>query len=545
MSAIKKNWIGIGMIMSVFTLVLVKIYANDIFSEINRTFPILKEVYKEVIVRYVDDIDTERYLKASIEGMLGTLDPYSSYIENEDKEQLQILTDGKYEGVGMGLSIRNGQVTVNDPPFLGTPAARAGLREGDVIIKVDGEATKGLSLNETVHKIRGPAGSPVTLTVMRNGQDEPLDFTLIREKINIDDVRFAGIIDDKIGYIRLTRFSKNAALEVREKIQEFNQKGINGLILDLRSNPGGMLDAAVQVSDIFLPKESVIVSTQGRIKSSNQTFKSRWDPLYNGEHLVVLVNRSSASASEIVAGAVQDHDRGIVIGDTTFGKGLVQTVVPLTPVSALKITTAKYYTPSGRCIQRHDYSTWADTVSTDEEITYYTDNGRPVFGGGGIIPDIVVEPEQVNDLVWDLQRKSHYFNFAVEYTNAHTDLDSNIQVDDKMMNEFEDYLKGKEYSFQHPIEKELSALKKEALKEGYDPSILLDIEDLQKSLKRAKDDIFQSSVKDIKRILKREVASKAFGTELESRIGLLDDRVVQRAITLIKDPTFYANILNE
>jgi len=545
MSSFKKNWIGFGVVLVVFMVVLVQIYANDIYSEINKTFTILKEVYKEVTVRYVDDIETEKFLKAGIDGMLGTLDPYSSYIEKEDKEQLQILTDGKYEGVGMGLSIRNGQVTVIDPPFLGTPAARAGIREGDVITKVDGDATKGLSLNETVHKIRGPAGSPVTLTIMRNGQDEPLDFTLIREKIKIEDVRFAGIVDEAIGYIRLTRFSKNAAMEVREKIQEFNQKNLKGLILDLRSNPGGMLDAAVQVSDIFLPKDALIVSTRGRTKPSNQEFKSRWDPIFNDKPLVILVNRSSASASEIVAGAIQDHDRGIVLGDTTFGKGLVQTVVPLTPVSALKITTAKYYTPSGRCIQRQDYSMWADTTNSDEELAYYTNNGRPVFGGGGIVPDIVVEPEQVNDLVWDLQRKSHYFNFAVEYTNTHTNIDTSFQVKDSIVNAFKDYLDERGYKYQHSIEKELAAFKKEALKEGYDPSILLEVEDLQKSLVQIKDDVFRSSIKDIKRILKLEIASKVFGTEMESRISLQDDRVVQKAKTLINDTTFYAGILEE
>ena len=545
MSLIRKNWIGISIVTVLLLLVIVNLYAKDIFSEIDKTFPVIKDVYKEVVIRYVDDIDTEKFLKAGIDGMLSTLDPYSTYIEKEDKEQLQILTDGKYEGVGMGLSVRNGRVTVIDPPFLGTPAARAGIREGDAIVEVDGEPTKGLSLDKTVHKIRGPAGSPVTLSIMRNGAEQPLEFTLIREKIKIEDVRFAGIIDKGIGYIRLTRFSKNAAQEVREKVRQFNQEPLNGFILDLRSNPGGMLDAAVQVADIFLPKGLVIVSTRGRTKDSIKEYQSRWDPLIHDVPIVVLVNRISASASEIVAGAIQDHDRGIVIGDTTFGKGLVQTVVPLTHVSALKITTAKYYTPSGRCIQRQDYSMWADTVDTAEEIAFQTDNGRPVFGGGGIIPDIVLEPEKVNDLVWDLQRKSHYFNFAVEYTGTHTKMDSSFQVTDAMIREFEKYLKKQNYVFKHPIESELSSFKKEVLEEGYDASVLLDIEKLQKSLDKTKDDMFQSSIKDIKRVLRLELMSKAFGSQRESEVSLEDDKVVLRGISLIHDPEFYANILDK
>ncbi|MBN1781769.1 S41 family peptidase [bacterium] len=546
MSNPRRTSIGIGVVSMLILLIIVRIYANDVFSDINRTFPILKEVYKEVAIRYVDDVDAEKLLKAGIDGMLGTLDPYSNYIEKEDKEQLQILTDGKYEGVGMGLSIRNGDVTVADPPFIGTPAERAGIREGDVIIRVDDEPTQGKSLDETVQRIRGPAGTAVVLTIRRNGMDTVLDFTLIREKIKIEDVRYAGIVDGDIGYIRLTRFSKNAAQEIREAIRDFQSERLGGVILDLRSNPGGMLEAAVHVSDVFLPKGATIVSTRGRSRGSIQEFSSRYDPLYGDGPLVVLVNGGSASASEIVAGAIQDHDRGLVIGDTTFGKGLVQTVVPLSDVAALKITTAKYYTPSGRCIQRQDYSMWSDTLANDgEELAYHTDKGRPVFGGGGIIPDIVIIPDRVNDLVWDLQRKSMYFNFAVEYTGAHTDLDSNVTVSNDMLQAFRKYLKKEGYTYKHPIESTLADLKKESIKEGYEASLLLDIEKLQKSLNQVKDDMFESSIKDITRVLRLEVASKAFGSRRESEIGLQDDKVVQRAITLVRDQALYASILEQ
>lgn len=544
MQTLKKHWRGTGILMLLFTLTLVKIWADDIYAEINKTFVILKEVYKEVPERYVDEINLEEFIKAGIEGMLSTLDPYSNYIEKADKDQLQILTDGKYEGVGMGLSMRNNQITVIDPPFIGTPAARAGIREGDVILQVDGQATRGMDLDEAVSIIRGPAGSSVVLTIQRNGVDHTLDFTLIREKIKIEDVRFAGVIDNDVGYIRLTRFSRNAAQEIREKIRSFQTQDLNGVILDLRSNPGGMLDAAVQVSDIFLPRGAAIVSTRGRTQASVQEFTSHGDAIYEKGPLVVLVNRGSASASEIVAGAIQDHDRGLVVGDTTFGKGLVQTVIPLTPSSALKLTTAKYYTPSGRCIQRQDYSQWADTSNSEDESSYYTDNGRPVFGGGGIIPDVVVEPEFVNDLVWDLQRKSYFFNFAVEYTSS-IQPDSTVQINEKILSKFRNYLKEQGYSYKHPLEKHLDAFKKEALKKGYDASILLDVEKFQKSLHRTEDEIYQSGIKDIRRILRLELASKAYGTQRESEIGLEDDEVVKKAISLIRDQVFYASMLEK
>jgi carboxyl-terminal processing protease len=544
MQTLKRHWKGLGILALLFTLTLVKIWADDIYSEINKTFVILKEVYKEVPERYVDEINLEEFIKAGIEGMLSTLDPYSNYIEKEDKDQLQILTDGNYEGVGMGLSMRNNQITVIDPPFIGTPAARAGIREGDVILQVDGQLTRGMDLDEAVSVIRGPAGSSVVLTIQRNGVDHSLDFTLIREKIKIEDVRFAGIIDHDVGYIRLTRFSRNAAQEIREKIRSFQSQDLKGVILDLRSNPGGMLDAAVQVADIFLPRGAAIVSTRGRTQSSIQEFASHGDAVYEQGPLVILVNRGSASASEIVAGAIQDHDRGLVVGDTTFGKGLVQTVIPLTPCSALKLTTAKYYTPSGRCIQRQDYSQWADTSNSGEEISYYTDNGRPVFGGGGIIPDVIVEPEFVNDLVWDLQRKSYFFNFAVEYTSS-IKPDSAVEIDDKILSEFRNYLKEQGYSYQHPLEKHLDAFKKEVLKKGYDASILLDVEKFQKSLNKTEDEIYQSGIKDIKRILRLELASKTYGTQRESEIGLEDDEMVKKAISLIRDQVFYAGMLEK
>ena len=519
--------------------------SDDIYSAISKNLPVLGLIYKEVSANYVDQIDAERFLKAGIDGMLNTLDPYTVYFDRDDDHQIRVLTQGKYGGVGMPLNLRNNVVTVVEPPFLGTPAARVGIREGDMIIKVNGEDTEKLGLDEAARRIRGPIGSEVTLTIRRQGEPELLEFTLVREQIKIDDVRYAGYIRDGIGYIRLTRFSKNAGPEVSEAIRQLGQQNLEGLILDLRSNPGGMLEAAVEISDLFLPKGATIVSTKGRSEGSMREEKSRQMPIYGDGPLIVLVNRFSASASEIVAGAIQDHDRGLVLGDTTFGKGLVQSLIPLSQTAALKITTAKYYTPSGRCIQKRDYSSWSDSSSTENTLAYSTRLGRIVKGGGGIAPDINITSPRIGDLAWDMRRKSLFFNFAVHYANTHAALDSNIVVDDAIMKEFRDYLKTKSFEYRHPIESQLDDLKTESLEAGYGEPLLEDIDRLKQALESAKETMLASSESEIKLFLRRELASKFYGLSREVEVGLEDDPVVSRALEILSDRQSYSSILEE
>lgn len=516
--------------------------SDDIYSSISKNLPVLGLIYKEVSSNYVDEIDPERFLRAGIDGMLNTLDPYTTYIEREDRHQLQILTQGKYGGVGMPLNMRNNAVTVVEPPFLGTPAARVGIREGDAIIEVDGTPTQDLTLDEAARRIRGPVGTEVTLKIHREGVSKLLEFTLIREQIKVDDVRYAGFIDDGIGYILLTRFSKNAGPEVADAIQEMKQQGLKSLILDLRSNPGGILEAAVEVADLFLPKGTLIVSTKGRTKSSVREEVSRNIPILGNRPLAILVNRFSASASEIVAGAIQDHDRGVVIGDTTFGKGLVQTVLPLTPKAALKITTAKYFTPSGRSIQRANYSMWEDSTNSDV-LAFETDAGRKVTGGGGIIPDITVQLPTVDDIVWDMRRKSLFFNFAVHYTSIHEKIDTDVKISDEMFSDFKTYLKTKNFNYRHPIETRLSNFRDASKEAGYDAHLLASIDNLQNAIDGIKDDMLTGSRKDIERLLKRELTSKYFGVHRGVEVGIETDLVVQQTLDILKSPKEYSRTL--
>ena len=517
--------------------------SNNIYKDMHNNISTYNEIYKEVVIRYVDEIDHEKLLKASIDGMLSVLDPYTAYFDKENKEELQITIDGKYEGVGIPLNYRNKEVTVADPPFLGTPAHRAGIRAGDKIIKVDGKLTKDLGYQGTVQNIRGPEGTEVVLTIIREGVKQPIDFTLVREKIKLDLVRYAGIVGDGVGYVHLTSFSKNSAREVAQAIYRLKEQNIKSLILDLRGNPGGILEEAVELSDLFLPKNDIIVSDRGRIKGTTQEFKAIRDPLFGDLPLAVLVNRYSASASEIVTGAIQDHDRGVVVGDTTFGKGLVQQVIPIKDNAALKITTAKYYTPSGRSIQKQNYDSISDSADVPN-LAYHTDSGRAVHGGGGIAPDVYVELPTVSDYVIDLRRKSLFFNFSVHYASQGEKLDSLNLVTPKVLADFKEYLKSKDYVYQHPFEKRLDAFKKEAGEEGFDSGIMEEIDTFQSVLDQSKEKLFDNNIEDIKTILKRELASKFFSTEFEVRMALKEDPVVLKAIELLNNQNQYSLLLS-
>ncbi len=522
-------------------------YANepqtDIYALTAKNIQTFADIYKEIAVNYVDEIDPEKVMDAGIDGMLTTLDPYTVYLEKEGKEQLEIFTKSKYQGVGMLLNYRNNTLTVADPPFIGTPAEKAGIRAGDQILEVDGKSTRDMGFNNSVQHIRGPKGTEVTLKVKRPGNPKPLMFTLIREEIKIEDVAYAGMLNDNTGYIKLIRFSKNASREVAESLQRLQAAGMKKLIFDLRYNPGGVLESSVQMADYFLPKKAVIVSTKGRTKSSNRNFISTQDPLFGQGDLIVMVNGGSASASEIFAGAIQDHDRGVVIGDTTFGKGLVQTIFPLSQISALKMTTAKYYTPSGRCIQRQSY--FDSDSALDNNKAFKTDRGREVYGGGGIAPDIYVELPKINPMLIDMRRNSLFFDFAVKYTSENPLIDSTNIVNETVMQAFKTYLMEKDYNYEHPLEKHLDALKNEINSNGYTKTILNDIQDLENSLNTTKSEIYDHSLNDIKKVLLSELVSKYLGSHAEIELGLKEDVVVQKALEILNEHSKYSLFLKK
>lgn len=544
----------------------------DYVQEIRKNIEIFGLVYQEISKKYVQPVDPDRFMKAGINGMLETLDPYTVLIEQEANSHLQIITTGKYGGLGMKIGQRDGVPTVVEQPFEDDPAGKAGIREGDRIVEVNGESTKNLSINEVAGRLRGEIGTPVTIKIEREGEPEPLEFRLIRAEITVLDVSYSGIVKDGVGYIKLAGFSKNAGYEIQQAVRDLKGRGATSLILDLRSNPGGLLDAAVSVSENFVPKGALVVSTKGRVEGSAKEYLSEKEPVAGNLPLVILVNEFSASASEIVAGAVQDLDRGVIIGAPTFGKGLVQTVVPITRDAALKITTAKYYTPSGRLIQRPDRLPHANgnaltatgsedgeeadglagpavresalsSLSEDSTTMYRTRGGREVHGGGGIRPDIRMDSPRLSRYEDRLLRKSMMFQFALTYAHQHPNLPRDFEVDDAMLAEFKKFLQEKNFTYVSESEEALADLKNIAKEEGYLDKLAVEMAGLEKALAVQKTDDFSRSRDFIGRELKKEITAKLFGTRARVEATLHDDPVVQEALNVLSNPNRYNEIL--
>jgi carboxyl-terminal processing protease len=400
--------------------------------------------------KYVESLDPEKLIKASIDGMLDKLDSYSQYLSGQDYYYLLQETQGEYSGIGIIIEKHLDTLWV-ESVIEGNPAHNVNIKVGDRILMVDTIDVVGKSRSDCIKLLRGQKGTPVNLQLRRPLLGKNFNIELTRDKIHIDPVPFFGVNDDNNGYIRISRFSEGSANEVKKAISRLLDKNINGLIVDLRGNPGGLLYEAVETSALFLKKGKKIVEVKGRGTVRLRSYESRTDGIYNDGPLVVVIDNKTASAAEILAGAVQDHDRGIVIGSTSYGKGLVQQILQFTDNSALKLTTAKYYTPSNRCIQKDTNSN--NLILKDNSrkpVLFYTNSGRPVFSGGGIIPDIYVDPLEKPPLLDELVTLGYVNDFISEYcTGQHVDED--FEVTDKMVDSFFEYLKARDYVYHNPV----------------------------------------------------------------------------------------------
>jgi len=393
--------------------------------------------------RYAQDVDPVELVNKAIRGMLSSLDPYSVYMDERIHKEFMIRTTGAYGGLGFEVGMVDGWVTVISP-FEGTPAWSAGLKPGDKVINIEGVSTKGISLDEAVSKMRGDPGTKVTITIAREGVEEPIDLTIERAKIKVESIPHFGLIDKDIGYIRISSFSPGVGKSLTEVLKELDEMGAKKLILDLRGNPGGYLNEAVNVADNFIDKGHLIVSELGQTSSANRKFYARRAMTVGEFPLIVLVNRGSASASEIVAGAVQDWDRGLVVGDTTFGKGLVQTLIPLDEGSALKLTIARYYTPSGRCIDKTD--TLRFMLKNPTLTQEYQTSGkfkRPIRSAGAIVPDIVLEYQKTPQLLREIARKGLFMQYASKYVSEHKDIREDFKIEELDLKEFRAFIEDK------------------------------------------------------------------------------------------------------
>jgi len=423
---------------------------DNTYSNIERFIQVLTKVRDN----YVEPVSSDKLMDAAIRGMLRTLDPYSQYLDKDEAERLETTTHGAFGGIGISIGMRDRWVTVI-APIEGTPAWKAGILGGDRIIKIDDVSTEGLSLDDAMKKMRGERGTHVKLTIFREGREKPMDFDIVRDIIQIKSVPYSGMLSNGVGYVRLSNFSERSRQEMDAAFDKLEKMHPHGVIIDLRYNPGGLLSQAVEVAEEFTPRGKKVVYTRGRDSSQNRDFYSTADHPHADYPMIILVNQWTASASEIVSGALQDLDLGLVVGKTTFGKGLVQTVIPLTRSvkgPKLKLTTAKYYTPSGRCIQKDEQlkdgalAEDDDTDDSDKPVTstdskkpkpeYKTEMGRVVYGGGGITPDVELVEVKLPRVMEDLEAKQVFFKYAVKYAAHHKDPPANYALTQPMRDEF-------------------------------------------------------------------------------------------------------------
>jgi carboxyl-terminal processing protease len=521
---------------------------DNIYLKVNQNIDVFGRVYKEIVNNYVDEVDPEKFMRSGIEGMLETLDPYTVYMAGKEEDDIDLLTHGQYGGVGISIGVRDGAITVLAPTE-GYSAFKQGVKAGDRIIEIDGTKISVVDVDSVRFRVRGEPGTTVRMKVEREGEKNPIEFTLVREEIQVNNVLYSGYITNTIGYIHLERFSRRAGEEVRQAIKELKVKGdLKGIVLDLRDNPGGLLDQAVEIVSKFAPKGSTIVTTRGRKGAEERTYTVTEEPIAADIPLAVLVNKNSASASEIVAGAVQDLDRGIIVGTRSFGKGLVQTVIPLNYNASMKVTTARYYIPSGRSIQEIDYlhknkdgifSTTPDSLKRE----FRTARGRVVKELGGIFPDSVVEDIRRSEYYGELMRKAMIFKFATTYVSRHQDHDGEVIVNDAIMKEFQQYLADQKFEFVEPAEKKLSDLRDQMKKEKYSSSSLTGIDALITQVHNEKVNAFTRHSDEIRNELSEELNSRYSGEKGRARAALTYDVHAQTAAALLMDKKKYEGML--
>ena len=520
---------------------------GDIYFELSKNLDLLGRVYKEIAFNYVDEVDPEKFLRAGIEGMLSSLDPYTIFIDEKKIEDIDLITNGKYGGVGISIGIRGSDVTVVEV-MDGYAAQRQGIRIGDIIIEAGGKKISPQNIDDISSLVKGEPGTTVELKVVRNELQDTILFNLVREEVLVKNVTYSGFYPENSNnvYLKLSNFSRSASDEIKKTIKELKeQKEIKSIVFDLRGNPGGLLDIAVDICDKFLPHDLLVVSTRGRDESSEKKYYSKEEPIVGKDvKIILLINGGSASASEIVAGALQDHDRAVILGTKSFGKGLVQTITPLTYNTSLKITTAKYYTPSGRCIQRIDYSEGSDIIKNltpDSDQKFFTDHQREVFAKGGITPDTTVEFNIEGELTKDLLAKGYFFKFANNYFYNHPDAKYSKLSDEKIFDEFRNFLANEKFSYKSNAEVEIDNLM----------SSVNDQDEIKKDLLKIKSDLaglFHKELQIYKHEIlmetKSELAARYLGMEGRIQEQLNYDEQVQAALGIISRTDIYQKLLN-
>lgn len=522
---------------------------NQDYFEMNKAIEIFGSVFKNLHSNYVDDLNSGDLVKTAIDAMLAKLDPYTVYYPESDMENVKMQLLGQYGGIGSLIHKQNNHIMISEP-YENLPAHKAGLKAGDIILKIDGESCEGKTTSQVSERLRGQAGSTIELTLERDGKQ--FTKTLKREEIKLPNVSYSGMIDENVGYIKLTEFTKDAGLHVLQAYKKLEAQGAKYLVLDLRDNGGGLLNEAVNIVNLFVEKGNVVVSKKTKHIEKNATYKTTQKAAAPNVPIVVLINPYSASASEIVAGSLQDLDRAVIIGQRSFGKGLVQTIIPLVYNSQMKVTESKYYIPSGRCIQAIDYSHrnengFAEKVPDSLKTAYKTKNGRTVYAGSGIEPDILLEPYTPSNIAISLAGNFHCFNYANKFVKEHQSIlpASEFEITDDIYEDFIHFLKDKDYHYVTSSEKTIDALIENAQKEQIDSVTLSQINDLkQRIIEDKKNDIYKFK-DEIKLLLLDEIITRYYYQKGSIEASLNHDKEVKRAIEILKNKEEYNKILGK
>lgn len=549
-----RNRLNIGLIAVLLFGMASMQRTNDEYFEITKNIDIFGKVLREVSLRYVDEVETNAFVRKGLDAMLGSLDPYTNFISSAEIEDFRFMSTGEYGGIGARIVSRDGKIIITEP-YKDKPAYNSGLRAGDEIIQIDDEQVEGKEFSslDIRNMLRGEANKSVVVKVRRYGEEEPLTMTVIRDKIKIDNVPYYGYVEDGIGYLSLSGFTRDASAEVENALKKLKEENpdIEGVIIDLRDNPGGLLFQAINIANLFVPQGETIVETKGRMEGSLKVYSAQ-QPAYDLEiPVAVLINGRSASASEIVSGVMQDLDRGVVVGRKSFGKGLVQTTRPLSYNNQIKITTARYYTPSGRCIQAIDYSNREEdgsVIRTPDSLSseFRTRSGRPVRDAGGIDPDIEVKEEKLHNITTELVRQYLIFDFATKYyyDNQNNPPDPRqFEITDAIYEDFIAFVNEQGFEYESNIQKELDKFHELLKEEKYYDEIAAEVERLEQEIVSQRSRDIRLHRKEISKYLLEEIIARYHYQRGRIQAGFRNDEAVQSAIEVLQDPERYNEIL--
>ncbi len=543
-----KRW-SLILALSLSALIPLAFVSDNLF-EVSKNLDIFATLYKEVNTYYVDDIDPSKFMRTGIDAMLNSLDPFTNYISEAEIEGFRFQTTGKYGGIGATIRKAGDYLAVAEP-YEGFAAYKAGLMAGDIILEIDGKSTKGKTTDEASKVLKGSPGTTIKLLIQRPGDKSTMLKEFPREEIKINSVPYHGMLNNEIGYIRLSQFTEQCGKDVADAVKDLKSKNnLKGIVFDLRGNPGGLLNEAVNIVNVFVDKGQMVVSTKGKVAEWDKEYKALNEAVDTKIPVVILVNSGSASASEIVSGAFQDLDRGVVVGQKTYGKGLVQSTRQLSYGTQLKVTTAHYYTPSGRCIQALDYAHRNEDGSVGKiadslKTPFKTKVGRTVYDGGGVDPDILLDAPKYSPISKSLIEKNLIFDFATQYRQQHDSIVNakDYKLSEEDWNSLVSYLKDKEYDYSTKTEDALKALQKNAESEKYFESIQADYDLIKNKISHDKEHDLQKNREELVKLLEQEIVSRYYYQNGRIMNALNNDSEILKAIDILNDASLYNSTL--